>query len=77
MTEQMINDKLDKVLQKLNESGTDTIRRGYLNLKDAIKYTGLSKSTLVRAIQKGELKTSKTSGRLLFRLEWIDKWLSR
>jgi excisionase family DNA binding protein len=77
MTEQLINEKLDMVLQKLNESNNVTTLKGYFNLKETINYTGLSKSTLVRAIQKGELKVSKASGRLLFRKEWVDKWLSR
>ena len=77
MTEQLIHEKLDKVIQRLNESRNDTIAKGYLNLNETINYTGLSKSTLVRAIQKGELKVSKSSGRLLFKTAWIDKWLSR
>jgi excisionase family DNA binding protein len=77
MTDTQINEKLDIVIQRLDETRNDSITKGYFNLKETITYSGISKSTLVRATQKGELKVSKASGRLLFRKEWVDKWLSR
>ena len=47
----------------------------WLAIKDVCEYTGLSSSTLHRAIQKGELKVSKKTGKNLFKKEWIDKFL--
>jgi len=47
----------------------------WLALKDVCEYTGLSSSTIHRAIQKGELKVSKKTGKNLFKKEWIDNFL--
>ena len=47
----------------------------WLDLKDVCEYTGLSSSTLHRAIQKGELKVSKKTGKNLFKKEWVDNFL--
>tara|TARA_S200000501_G_C20799706_1_gene733438 strand:+ start:1100 stop:1273 length:174 start_codon:yes stop_codon:yes gene_type:complete len=47
----------------------------WLSLKDVSEYTGLSSSTLHRAIQKGELKVSKKTGKNLFKKEWVDNFL--
>ena len=47
----------------------------WLALKDVCEYTGLSSSTLHRAIQKGELKVSKKTGKNLFKKEWVDNFL--
>ena len=47
----------------------------WYNLKDVCKITNLSQSTLRRAISKGELKASKKTGKLLFKLNWIEKFL--
>ena len=46
-----------------------------LTLKDVCKYTNLSTSTIHRAIQVGQLKVSKNTGKLLFRREWVDTFL--
>ena len=53
----------------------NTIFDKWLALKDVCEYTGLSASTLHRAIQKGELKVSKKTGKNLFKKEWIDNFL--
>ena len=47
----------------------------WLGIKDVCDYTGLSSSTLYRAMQRGELKVSKKIGKNLFRKEWVDKFL--
>jgi excisionase family DNA binding protein len=41
----------------------------------ACDYTSLSVSTLRRAVDRGRLKVSKEAGKLMFRREWLDKWL--
>ena len=47
----------------------------WLTLKEITLYTSLSESTIRRAIQKGELKVSKATGKLLFRRSWVDNFL--
>ena len=48
----------------------------WLTIKDVSQYTNLSASTIHRAIQKGELKVSKKTGKNLFKKEWIDGFLN-
>ena len=47
----------------------------WYDLKDVCIITRLSASTLRRAISKGELKASKKTGKLLFKLDWVEKFL--
>ena len=47
----------------------------WMNIKNVSRYTGLSISTIRRAIQKGHLKCSKRTGKLLFKKNAIDGWL--
>jgi len=51
------------------------IKSRWLDIKGVVEYTSLSTSTIRRAIQKGELKVSNKTGKLLFKLDWIQKWL--
>ena len=60
-----IDDKLDSKLVK-----------GWLDLTAASKYCSLSPSTIRRSIRSGQLKTSKSTGKLMFKVEWLDKWLN-
>ena len=60
-----IDDKLDCKLAK-----------GWLDLKAACKYCSQSTSTIRRSIRSGQLKTSKSTGKLMFKVEWLDKWLN-
>lgn len=48
----------------------------WLNIDEACKYSSLSRSTLLRYIKRGELKASHRTGRLLFKLNDIDRWLN-
>lgn len=45
------------------------------NIKQVCHYTSLSESTLRRAITKGQLRCSNQTGKLLFRLSWVDTYL--
>ena len=54
--------------------------RGYTNWGGAVKYTGLSKSTLQRAIKAGELKpphkmTESKNGTALFEFSELDRYI--
>jgi len=49
---------------------------GYMDMKQVVQYSSTSASTIRRAIAKGELKCSKKLGKLLFKVEWVDRWLN-
>jgi hypothetical protein len=64
--------KLDTIDYKLDGKVT----KGWLDLTAASKYCSLSPSTIRRSIRSGQLKTSKSTGKLMFKIEWLDKWLN-
>jgi len=49
----------------------------WMDINEVVHYTSLSESTIRRAVRTGELKVSKATGKLLFKIDWIDKWLSK
>jgi len=66
-----IAEQLDRIEKKIDNK----LNRTWLSISDAIKTTGLSRSTIHRAIKSGELKSVKNGGKLMFRREWIDWWI--
>ena len=40
------------------------------------RYTSVSNSTIRRAVKKGKLKASQSTGKLLFKLSNVDRWLN-
>ena len=66
-----IIERLDKIETLLEDKTKDK----WVNLMQACDYTSLSTSTLRRAVASGRLKVSKVAGKLMFRKQWIDKWL--
>ena len=67
-----IKDQLDRIERKI---GTKKLIR-YLNINDVSEMTSLSLSTIRRYVAKGELKCSRTSGKLLFQESDVRKWLN-
>lgn len=61
--------KLTQIDDKLN----NTIC--WIGIKEAAAYSGLSKSTLRRAVRRGSLKCSRRAGKLLFKRADVDRWL--
>ena len=72
MTEFAILEKLDRI-EKLIAEGRMSDR--WISLDEAVRYSGLSESTLRRAIRVGRLRASKSTGKLMFRTSWIDRFL--
>ena len=66
-----IAEQLKEIEHLLRNKSTDK----WLNLMQACDYTSLSVSTLRRAVDSGRLKVSKEAGKLMFRREWLDRWL--
>ena len=47
----------------------------WMTLKEVSEYTRLSDSTLRRAVKRSQLKCSKVTGKYLFKLSQVDKFL--
>ncbi len=72
MTEYIIIEKLNEIKNLIQSNLCDR----WLNMEEVSKYSGLSESTIHRACHKSELKVSKKTGKNLFRISWVDNWLT-
>jgi excisionase family DNA binding protein len=63
---------LNEIKSLIKASGTTK----WLDIREVTNQTNLSKSTIRRAVQTGELKCSKRTGKLLFKVEDIERWLN-
>ena len=66
-----IKEQLDRIEKKVERKYSDP----FLSIKKVENYTGLSSSTIRRAVHKGYLKPSIRSGKLIFKQSNVDKWL--
>jgi len=48
----------------------------WMDIKETSQYTAVSSSTLRRAVKRGELRASHRTGKLLFRIANVDRWLN-
>ena len=51
-------------------------RPQWLSIKGCTQCSGLSDSTIRRAIQAGTLKANKVGGKWLIKSEWLERYLS-
>ena len=65
---ELLNEIKTLILGKVNER--------WLTLIEVSDYASVSESTIRRAIVKGNLKSSKVTGRLLFKVSSVDMWLN-
>ena len=65
-------ERLDRIESKID----NRVLKNWLSINDVIQTTGNSKSTINRAIKKGELKSGKNGGKRMFRKSWVDIWIS-
>ena len=73
MTEQLMDD-LSQIWSILNE--ISRLRHGcWMDVKEAAEFASVSETTIWRGVEKGELKVSRKTGKLLFRRYWINNWL--
>lgn len=47
----------------------------WLDLNTAVNYSGISKSTILKALRTGKLTGAKTIGKWMFKTEWLDNYL--
>ena len=71
----MSNQKLSEIKSILKSIIIDSNPDNWMTLKDVCKYTQLSEPTIRRYIRKGKLKVSRKTGKLLFKMADIDRWL--
>ena len=67
----MILNRILKEIENIKSISNDK----WLTIKQTVRYTGLSDSTIRRAIRKGILKAGNRGGKLLFKKTNIDRWL--
>ena len=64
-------EQLDRIEEKID--GKHPVQ--FLDIKQVGQLTSVSISTIRRAVKRGELKCSRKLGKLLFKVEWVYKWL--
>jgi|TARA_Y100000031_G_scaffold120351_1_gene134346 hypothetical protein len=72
--EQEIINELDERKKRLD--AMLWLEAPWMDIKRTARYSSTSISTLRRAVASGRLKTSKATGKLLFKKEWVDGWLN-
>ena len=68
---EVIDEKLEDISKKIDKK----IRASWFSIKEVMIVTGLSRSTISRAIQKGELVSVIKGGKRMIKREWVDKWI--
>ena len=71
MTEHALIEKLDEIKDIVKSKVSDR----WLNINEVCEYCGLSRSTIFRFRKKGILKASTSTGKLLFKISDVDRWL--
>ena len=66
-----IIESLNRIEKKLDNK----FNNRWVDLKAACEYCDLSAATLIRNKKSGRLKCSKPAGKLMFKIEWLDKWM--
>tara|TARA_B100000965_G_C19599822_1_gene761952 strand:- start:850 stop:1068 length:219 start_codon:yes stop_codon:yes gene_type:complete len=71
-----MNFEILAMLEEINNSIKNIMTNRWLSIDEVCKYSALSKSTINRAIIRGELRVSKKTGKNLFKKEWVDSFLN-
>ena len=70
--EHLLLEKLDEIKSILTGRTNDK----WLKIDEVCRYSSISDSTIRRAVRRGTLKVSTSTGRLLFKKSNVDKWLT-
>ena len=65
-----------ELLNEIKELNDNKKAERWLCIKDVCRYTSMSDSTIRRAVKRGTLKASHSTGKLLFKVSSVDRWLS-
>ena len=67
--------ELRAILERIEGSLGNKETEKYLTIQDVADFCSLSPITIRRYVQKGELKCSKKTGKLLFWIKDVKRWL--
>ena len=65
------------ILNEIKAFIKTNVPQKWLSIKDCVKYSGLSESTIRRAMQSGQLKANKVGGKWLIRHQWLESYLTK
>ena len=68
-----IREQLNRIEKKIEGK----LSKRYLDINQVSNMTSLSVSTIRRVVRSGELKCSRKLGKLLFKIDWVEKWLGK
>jgi|TARA_B110000008_G_C16607489_1_gene419050 excisionase family DNA binding protein len=76
-----MNDILIPIIEKLESlerliKKTTKADNELMTIKEVAKYSSMSEVSIRRAVQSGVLKPFKDSGKKLFRIDAVDRWLN-
>ena len=67
--------RIIELLKEIKGLIQDKVSDRWLSIRDVCKYTSVSESTVRRAVKRGTLKASHSTGKLLFKVSSVDRWL--
>ena len=67
--------RIIELLKEIKGLIQDKVSDRWLSIRDVCKYTSVSESTVRRAVKRGVLKASHSTGKLLFKVSSVDNWL--
>ena len=65
-----------ELLKEIKSLIQDKISNRWMSIHEVSNYTSVSSSTIRRAIQRGALKVANSTGKLLFKISDVDRWLN-
>ena len=68
--------RIMELLNEIKELNDNKKAERWLCIKDVCRYTSMSDSTIRRAVKRGTLKASHSTGKLLFKVSSVDRWLN-
>ena len=71
-----MNYLINESLKEIKSLIQDKIANRWMDIKEVSEFTSVSASTIRRAVRKGVLKASTSTGKLLFKVSDVDRWLN-
>ena len=68
--------KIIEILSDIKSMIDNKSSNRWMDMKEVCDYSGLSSSTIHRFRKKGILKASTSTGKLLFKISDVDRWLN-
>ena len=68
--------KMFDMLEEIKGLIRNKVSDRWLNIREVASYASVSESTVRRAVKRGSLKASHVTGKLLFKVSCVDRWLN-